>query len=154
MSTPTAQGAAGGRPRRRHVLIASAIIVLAFAALFALSATGAVAHPSYGQPCHCHTPTQTATVTLKTSVATLHPARSAKLSGTVSGSPTWTSVRVQKRLGTAAWKTFKTAALSGGAYSASWKAPATKGTYSFRTVYLGDNHLKKAISAVKKIKVY
>jgi hypothetical protein len=154
MSTPTADAAVGGRSRRRPAIVIPSIIVLAFAALFVLSATSAVAHPSYGQPCHCHTPSQTATVTLKASAAKVHPAVSVKLNGKVSGNPTWTSVRVQKRLGTAAWKTFKTASLSSAAYAASWKAPAKKGTYSFRTVYLGDNHLKKATSAIKKVKVY
>jgi len=154
MSTSTADTAAGGSSRRRLAVVIPTIVALAIAALFVLSATSATAHPSYGQPCHCHTPTQTAVVTLTASAKKVHPAKSVKLSGTVSGSPAWTSVKIQKRLGTGAWKAVKTAALSGAAYNATWKAPTRKGTYSFRTIYLGDNHLKRAVSAVKKVKVY
>ncbi len=154
MSRPASGGAIRGRIRRRRLAIAiPVVLVLAFAAIAVVSAGSAVAHPSEGQPCSCHSPSTAATVTLKASVATIHPGKSVKLSGTVATSPTWTSVKLQKRKGTAAWKTFKTATLSSAAYSASWKAPTVKGTYKFRTIYLGDNHLKKGISPTRTVKV-
>ena len=153
MRNPASGGTDRGRRGRRLVAVISALAVVAFVVVAIASAGSAVAHPSYGQPCRCHTPSQTAKVTLTASPGKVHPAAKVTLKGSVSGSPTWTSVKLQKRKGTAAWKAFKTAALSGAAYKVTWKAPAAKGTYSFRTVYLGDNHLKKATSAVRKVKV-
>ena len=153
MRNPATGGARRGLHGRRLVAAIVALSAVALAAVAIVSASSATAHPSYGQPCRCHTPTQTATVTLTASPKKVRPATKATLKGSVSGDPTWTSVKLQKRLGAAAWKTFRTAKLSGAAYTASWKAPAKKGTYSFRAVYLGDNHLKKATSAVRKVKV-
>ena len=153
MRNPATGGTGRGRHGRRLVAVISALSVLAFVVIAVLSAGSATAHPSYGQPCRCHTPTQTATVTLKASPGKVTSGAKVTLKGTVSGSPAWTSVKLQKRKGTAAWKTFKTAALTSAAYKATWKAPAAKATWSFRAVYLGDNHLKKATSAVRKVKV-
>ena len=154
MRNPASGGTARVRRARRSIVAISILSVVAIAVVAIVSAGSAAAHPSYGQPCRCHTPTQTATVTLTASAKKVHPAVKVKLKGTVSGSPAWTSVKLQKKRGTGAWKTFKTAALSSAAYTVTWKAPAKKGTYSFRTVYLGDNHLKKATSPVRKVRVY
>jgi len=136
-------------------LVIPALALAALLMVAAVVAKPATAHPSYGQPCRCHTPTATATVTLKMSASKVHPAKVVTASGTVPTDHNWTKVTIQKRLGAKPWKAWKTVTITSTAtFSAKWTAPATKGKYSFRAVYAGDNNYKKSMSPVRIVTVY
>jgi hypothetical protein len=144
------------RRTRGTFLVIPALALTALVSAAVIVATPATAHPSYGQPCsRCHTQTATATVTLKVSATKVHPGAVVKVSGTVPTDHTWTKVNIQKRFGTGAWKAWKTVTItSTSTFSAKWTAPTTKGKYSFRAVYPGDNTHKKSISPVRTVTVY
>ena len=153
----------GTRPtsrRERRSLIRDISIVVAMLAV-ALAATAAVASrqaravPSNGQPCSgCHEQTQTATVTLKVSATKVKPGTVVRLSGTVPSDHNWDKVKIQKRRGTNAWKTWKTVTISSSStFSAKWTAADTKGKYSFRAVYPGDNKYKRSVSPTRVVTV-
>jgi hypothetical protein len=141
---------------RASFLVIPALALTALVSAAAIVATPATAHPSYGQPCsRCHTQTATATVTLKLSAAKVHPGAVVAASGTVPADHNWTKVTIQKRLGTKPWKAWKTVTItSTSSFSAKWTAAATKGKYSFRAIYAGDNNYKKSISPVRTVTVY
>ena len=140
---------------RASFLVIPALALTALVSAAAIVATPATAHPSYGQPCsRCHTQTAKATVTLKASPAQVPAGTVVKVSGKVPADHNWTKVTIQKRLGTKPWKAWKTVSItSASAFSGKWTAQATKGKYSFRAIYAGDNHYKKSISPVRAVTV-
>jgi hypothetical protein len=84
MTEPTHRPAAGRCPLRRALMIAiPVLVVVALAAIAAFSASPATAHVSYGQPCDCHGPTQTPTVTVATSKKAVKAKASIKVTGKV-----------------------------------------------------------------------
>ena len=115
----------------------------------------ATAHPSNGQPCSsCHTQTATATVTLKVSTTKVKPGTVVRVSGTVPSDHNWNKVKIQKRRGTGAWKPWKTVVItSTSTFAAKWTAPVTKGKYSFRAIYQGDNKYKRSVSPTRTVTV-
>ena len=139
----------------RQILIAAALLVVVLAATAALAARQAGAVPSNGQPCgRCHTQSQTATVTLKDSATNVKPGTVVRVSGTVPSDHNWDKVKIQKRRGTNAWATWKTVTItSSSTFSAKWTASATKGKYSFRAVYPGDNKYKRSVSPTRTVTV-
>jgi len=139
----------------RPLLIAAALFVVVLAAVAAIAARQATAHPSYGQPCSsCHTQTTTAAVTLKVSTTKVKPGAVVKVSGTVPSDHNWNKVMIQKRRGTSAWKLWKTVGItSTSTFAAKWTAPATKGKYSFRAIYQGDNKYKRSVSPTRTVTV-
>ena len=141
---------------RASFLVIPALALTALVSVAAIVATPATAHPSYGQPCsRCHTQTAVATVTLKASLAKVHPGAIVKFSGRVPSDHTWTKVNIQKRRGTNPWKAWKAVTISSSStFAAKWTAPTTKGKYSFRAVYLGDRKYKRSVSAVRAVTVY
>jgi len=140
--------------RRRSVAIVAGLLGLVALALAVVLAAPVGASPGEGQLCsRCHTQTATATVRLAVSATSAKPGAKVKLSGTVPASHTWNKVKIQKRLGAAAWQTWKNVSLSGSSYSPTWTAPTVKGKYSFRTIYLGDNVFRKSTSPVRSVTV-
>ena len=139
----------------RLLLIGAALLVVTLAAVAAIAARQATAHPSYGQPCsRCHTQTTAATVTLKVSATKVKPGAIVRVSGTVPSDHNWDKVMIQKRRGTNAWKLWKTVSItSTSTFAARWTAPTTKGKYSFRAVYPGDNKYKRSVSPVRIVTV-
>jgi hypothetical protein len=139
----------------RPLLIGIALLVVALAAVAAIAARQAGAVPTNGQPCsRCHTQTATATVTLKVSATKVKPGTVVKVSGTVPSDHKWNKVTIQKRRGTNAWKLWKTVSItSSSTFSAKWTAPTTKGKYSFRAIYPGDNKYKRSVSPVRIVTV-
>ena len=139
----------------RLLLIGTALLVVTLAAVAAVAARQAGAVPTNGQPCsRCHTQTATATVTLKVSATKVRPGTVVKVSGTVPSDHKWNKVTIQKRRGTNAWKLWKTVSItSSSTFSAKWTAPTTKGKYSFRAIYPGDNKYKRSVSPVRIVTV-
>lgn len=154
----------GTRPtsRREHRSLIRAISIVVAMLAVTLAATAAVASrqahavPSNGQPCgSCHDQTQTATVTLKVSATKVKPGTVVRLSGSVPSDHNWDKVKIQKRRGTNAWKTWKTVTISSSStFSAKWTASDTKGKYSFRAVYPGDNKYRRSVSPTRVVTVY
>jgi len=157
MSNTGARSTSQGRKRSlvRPLTLAAALFVVAVAATAALAVRQADAVPSNGQPCgSCHDQTQTATVTLKVSATKVKPGTVVRLSGTVPSDHNWDKVKIQKRRGTNAWRTWKTVSItSSSTFSAKWTASTTKGKYSFRAVYPGDNKYKRSVSPTRVVTV-
>lgn len=158
MSDTNARSTRQGQRRSlvRPLSLAFALVVVALAATAALVARQADAVPSNGQPCgSCHDQTQTATVTLKVSATKVKPGTVVRVSGTVPSDHNWDKVKIQKRRGTNAWRTWKTVSItSSSTFSAKWTAQTTKGKYSFRAVYPGDNKYKRSVSPTRVVTVY
>lgn len=138
----------------KRLIAAGGLLALAVLLTWAVVSSSASAHPSEGQPCAtCHTQTKSATVTLAATPLKVGPAATVKLSGTVPAGHNWNKVTIQKSRTGSGWKAWKPVTLSGAGYSARWTAPATKGKYYFRTVYLGDNVYKRSVSPAKVVTV-
>jgi len=145
------------RSRRRLVLPALVVVALAVAAMVVALATAKPASsvPSNGQPCgRCHDQTQTTTITLRVSTTTAKPGDVVRLSGKLGAGRDDQKITMFKRRGTNAWRVWKRVVLTSTlTYSARWTAPTTKGTYSFKARYPGDNTYKGVTSLVRKVTV-
>jgi len=155
MTEPTHMRVAGRRSLRRPLMIAiPVLVVVALAAIAAFSASPATAHVSYGQPCDCHGPTRTPTVTVATSKKAVKAKATIKVTGRVLPGYAGLKARVQTSRNKTTWKTVKTVTLSAtSTVSTVWKAPKVKGKYYVRLYYLGDDKYTAGASAAKLVTV-
>jgi hypothetical protein len=141
--------------RFRLNLGAVAVSVLAAALIAAFGTSSpATAHPSYGQPCTCHNPQKKSKLCLTVSASKVQPGDKVTVTGKVSTGTAGLKATIQKAAGTSAWTSWKTLKLSAAkTVTATWAAPAAKGTTRFRLSYLGDKTHKGGVSAAKTVTV-
>ena len=156
MPTSTQSSAKGTRSWRfRLNLGAAAVAVLAAALIGAFGTSSpATAHPSDGQPCWCHKPQETSKLSLTVSTSKAQPGKKVTVTGKVSTGTAGLKATIQKAAGSSAWAAWKTLKLSAAkTVTATWTAPAAKGTTRFRLKYLGDKTHKGGVSAAKTVTV-
>jgi hypothetical protein len=96
-----------------------------------------------------------ANITIAVSKARVHLGASVVISGKALPLAAGKTVVVQKSRNGKTWKTFKKVAVKAGSkYSVKWTAPAVKGKYFFRCLFVGNKAFAKNVSKAKVVKVF